>query len=323
MEVITDPEQCPTLPGGTVVTIGVYDGVHLGHQSLIRRVRAMSAELGAATAVVTFDRHPATVVRPESAPKLLTDLEQRLELLEQTGVDYTLVIRFDVERSSESAEDFVREVLVGGLRARAVVVGHDFHFGKGRGGNVALLQEMGAEYGFDVLGINLVSDDGGTEPGPEPPSARGVVSSTRIRGLLLAGEVAAAAKLLGRPHEVRGVVQHGDKRGRGLGFPTANVGVPDDILLPADGIYAGWYERSDGSVHPAAISLGRRPTFYDEAHLSLLECHLLDFDGDLYGESAKVRFVERLRGEIKFDAVDDLVEQMGRDVEQVRKILAR
>src|SRR5688500_4536973 len=226
----------------------------------------MANELGAASAVVTFDRHPATVVRPESAPLLLTDLTQRIELLADTGVDYTLVIRFDKERSSESAEDFVREILVGCLGARAVVVGHDFHFGRNRGGNVPMLQEMGAELGFDVLGINLVADDDKSE----------VVSSTRIRNLLAEGDVAGAALLLGRPHEVRGVVQHGDARGRDLGFPTANVAVPADILLPADGIYAGWYERADGTVHAAAMSLGRRPTFYEDADLSLLECYLLD-----------------------------------------------
>ena len=312
VEVILDPAACPNPPNGTVVTIGVYDGVHLGHRALIGRVQAMANELGAASAVVTFDRHPATVVRPESAPLLLTDLEQRIELLASTGVDYTLVIRFDRERSSESAEDFVREILVGCLHAKAVVVGHDFHFGRNRGGNVPMLQEMGAELGFDVLGINLVADESESE----------VVSSTRIRKLLAAGDVAGAAALLGRPHEVRGVVRHGDARGRELGFPTANVAVPDDVLLPADGIYAGWYERADGTVHASAMSIGRRPTFYSDAHLSLLECYLLDFDGDLYDEPAKVRFVQRLRGEVKFDSVDALVEQMGRDVDEARTLLA-
>jgi riboflavin kinase/FMN adenylyltransferase len=313
VEVITDPASCPNPPNGTVVTIGVYDGVHLGHRALIGRVRAMANELGAASAVVTFDRHPATVVRPESAPLLLTDLTQRIELLASTGVDYTLVIRFDKERSSESAEDFVREILVGCLGARAVVVGHDFHFGRNRGGNVPMLQELGAELGFDVLGINLVADD--------DPEHGEVVSSTRIRALLAEGDVAGAALLLGRPHEVRGKVQHGDKRGRELGFPTANVAVPADVLLPADGIYAGWYERPGGETFPAAMSIGRRPTFYEDADLSLLECYLLDFDGDLYDEPAKVRFVERLRGEVKFDDVADLIAQMSKDVDEARTLL--
>lgn len=316
MEVIGDPGlgggACPRPAGGTVVTIGVYDGVHLGHQALIRRVRRMAQELEAATAVVTFDRHPATVVRPESAPRLLTDLDQRLELLAAQELDYALVLRFDQSRAAESAEDFVREVLVDCLRARAVVVGHDFHFGHRRGGNVALLQEMGAELGFDVLGVNLVSDG----------TTAAAVSSTRIRQALAAGDVVEAARLLGRPHEVRGTVARGDSRGRQLGFPTANVALGEDILLPGDGIYAGWYERPSGQVHPAAISIGRRPTFYPEARLSLLEAYLLDFDDDLYGEAARIRFRARLRDEIKFDSVRDLVGQMALDVDAARSVLA-
>ena len=288
MEVVAYPGgTCPRPSRGSVVTIGVYDGVHRGHRALVDRVRRMASELDAASAVVTFDRHPATVVRPESAPKLLTVLDDRLELLESTGVDYVVVVRFDQERANESAEDFVREVLVDCLRARAVVVGHDFHFGHGRRGNVAMLQEMGAVYGFDVLGINPVADGAGHD----------AISSTRVRALLAEGRVAEAAVLLGRLHEVPGTVDHGDKRGRELGFPTANLEVPGNLLLPADGIYAGWYERPDGSVHAAAISVGRRPTFYDDAGTSLVEAYLLDFDGDLYGESARVRFVARLRGE--------------------------
>ena len=313
MEVITDPASAPPLPDGTVVTIGAYDGVHTGHRALIEEVRRLADTRGCATAVVTFDRHPAMVVRPDSAPKLLTDLEQKLELLAETGVDHTLVIHFDAERARESAEDFVEEVLVGVLHARAVVVGHDFHFGHGRRGNVELLTTLGREHGFDVLGLKLFDDEQGTAP----------VSSTRIRQLLLAGDVAGAAELLGRDHEVRGVVQHGDGRGGPeLGYPTANVGVPDDILLPGDGIYAGWYERPNGEVHAAAISLGRRPTFYEDADESLLEAYLLDFTGDLYGEPAKVRFVSRLRGEQRFDSVDALITQMGKDVDATRQALA-
>jgi riboflavin kinase/FMN adenylyltransferase len=309
MEVIRDLASCAGPDAGTVVTIGAYDGVHLGHRALIERVRSMAATLGCKSAVVTFDRHPATVVRPESAPKLLTDLDQKLELLAETGVDTTLVVRFDQARSQESAADFVREVLVGCLGAKAVVVGHDFHFGHGRQGNVPMLQEMGAEVGFDVLGISLVGD---VKP----------ISSTRIRGLLNEGDVAGAAELLGRLHEVRGAVDRGDARGRDLGFPTANVAVPADILLPADGIYAGWYLRPEGDRCAAAISVGRRPTFYDDAKTSLLEAHLLDFDGDLYGERARVQFAVRLRGELRFERVDDLIAQIGADVAATRQVLA-
>jgi riboflavin kinase / FMN adenylyltransferase len=325
MEVLRDqarPERpweretcCPSPPEGTVVTIGAYDGVHLGHRSVIRLVRQRAAERGLRSAVVTFDRHPAAVVRPESAPRLLTDLEQKLELLADTGIDYCLVITFDEARSHESAEDFVQEVLVDCLNAADVVVGEDFHFGHRRAGNVPLLRRLGGELGFEVDGIELVGAESSPGAGLAP------VSSTRIRHALVEGDLALANRLLGRDYEVRGVVALGDKRGRELGFPTANVSVPGDILLPADGIYAGWFERPDGSVHPSAISLGRRPTFYVEAHVSLLEAHLLDFDGDLYGEHAKVRFVARLRDEVRFDSAEALVEQIGRDVDRARELL--
>jgi riboflavin kinase / FMN adenylyltransferase len=315
MEVLRDQARCPSPPEGTVVTIGAYDGVHLGHRSVIRLVRQRAAERGLRSAVVTFDRHPASVVRPESAPRLLTDLEQKLELLDETGIDYCLVITFDEARSRESADDFVQEVLVDCLNAADVVVGEDFHFGHRRAGNVPLLRRLGAELGFEVDGIELVGAGGGPGGGDEP------VSSTRIRRALVAGDLALANRLLGRDYEVRGVVALGDKRGRELGFPTANVSVPGDILLPADGIYAGWFERPDGTVYPSAISLGRRPTFYVEAHVSLLEAHLLDFDGDLYDEHAKVRFVARLRDEVRFESVEALVEQIGRDVDQARELL--
>lgn len=316
MEVIRDQSRCPTPPEGTAVTIGAYDGVHLGHRTVIAEVRRRAAGAGLRSAVVTFDRHPAAVVRPDSAPKLLTDVEQKIELLAETGIDYCLVVTFDEARSLESAEDFVHEVLAGCLNTRVVVVGEDFHFGHGRSGNVPLLRKLGTELGFEVEGLGLVDAAG------VPAGEGGQVSSTRIRGLLGAGAVAEAAALLGRPHEVRGVVDHGDNRGgTQLGYPTANVSVPGNVLLPADGIYAGWYERPDGTTQATAISLGRRPTFYEHAPASLLEAHLLDFSGDLHGEAARVRFVERLRGEVKFDSVDALVAQIGRDCDDARVAL--
>ena len=311
MEVLHDVDSCPRPPQGAVVTIGAFDGVHIGHQAVIERLKILAGADGAATAVVTFDRHPATVVRPESAPKLLCDLDTKLELLAATGVDYTLVVHFDEARSKESAEDFVAEVLAGCLNATSVVVGHDFHFGHRRRGNIDLLAIEGVRHGFSVAPLDLLPDDRDHE----------VVSSTRIRHLLDQGEVVDAARLLGRPHEVRGCVEHGDERGRTLGFPTANVSLPDELQLPADGIYACWYERPDGSVHPAAVSLGRRPTFYDQQPYRLLEAFLLDFGGDLYGEKAKVRFVARLRGEAKFDSVEALVAQMDNDVAAARTVL--
>jgi len=261
---------------------------------------------------VTFDRHPATVVRPESAPKLLCDLDQKLELLAAAGVDRTLVVPFDEERANESAEDFVRDILVGALGARLVVVGEDFHFGHGRKGNVALLREMGAEADFSVEGVALAADRRGqTEP----------ISSTRIRRLVADGRVVDAAALLGRLHQVRGPVVAGDRRGgTELGFPTANVDVPGSICLPGPGTYAGWYERPDGGRHMTAVSVGYRPTFYDDGPL-LVEAHLLDFDGDLYGEEAKVSFAARLHDDIAFESAQDLVDQIGRDVAATRECL--
>lgn len=314
MEVLRDVEACR--PGeGSIVTIGAYDGVHLGHQAVIGEVRRRAAAAGLASVVVTFDRHPASVVRPESAPRLLTDLEQKLELLAGTGIDRCLVLTFDEARAHEPAEDFVHEVLVGALGTRAVIVGEDFHFGHQRRGNVAMLRREGEVLGFEVVGMDLV-DEAGQVAGDRPRA-----SSTAIRHALVAGDLGTAMAMLGRPYEVRGLVAQGDKRGRELGFPTANVSVPGEILLPADGIYAGWLQRADGTVLPAALSLGRRPTFYEEAHASLLEAHVLDFSGDLYDEHVRVRFTARLRGQVRFEDVDALVAQIAQDVEDTRAAL--
>lgn len=303
-------------PGGTVVTTGAFDGVHLGHRRLIERVRTTAHEIGALSAVVTFDLHPASVVRPGSAPLLLTDLDQKLALLAGAGADLTLVLHFDAQRAAEPAEDFVAEVLVGCLNARAVVVGHDFHFGRDREGDVALLQRMGARLGFDVTGIRLFRS-AGAEAGEAE-----AVSSTRIRGLIAAGDVGAAAQLLGRWYQLRGVVGHGDKRGRELGFPTANLEVDKEMQLCADGVYAGWYLRPDGTRHQTAVSVGRQPTFFESRPYSLVEAHLLDFQGDLYDEMGTVELVSQLRGQVKFVSVDALVDQMTVDVAQTRRALA-
>ncbi len=311
MEVIREGDPCPSPPEGTVLTIGVFDGVHLGHRAVIAEVKLRAAELGARSALVTFDRHPASVVRPESAPLLLTDLDQRLARIKATGVDYTVVLTFDERRAAEPAEEFVERILVECLRARGVVVGEDFHFGHERRGTVAMLRQMGSEHGFEVDPLGLVTTTGD----------RTAVSSTAIRKALAQGDLETAAAMLGRPHEVWGPVVKGDQRGRELGFPTANIAVPAGIALPADGIYAGWHERPDGSVLPAALSLGRRPTFYEDQPCSLLESHLMGFEGDLYGELAKVRFVAKLRDEVRFDSVDALVAQIRADVAAARAVL--
>jgi riboflavin kinase/FMN adenylyltransferase len=226
MEVIRDPAAFPRPSGGSAVTIGAYDGVHLGHRALIGQVRDAAAARGLQSVVDTFDRHPAEVVRPDSAPKLLTDLEQKLELLATTGVDATLVVHFDEDRAHEPAEDFVTEILLDALNSRIVSVGADFHFGHRRGGNVAMLQAMGETSGFDVVPIELVSI----------PGVDGPVSSTRIRGALRDGDVELAAALLGRPHEVRGSAHDGV------------LTVPDDIALPAAGAYTGSYDGHVGEI---------------------------------------------------------------------------
>jgi riboflavin kinase / FMN adenylyltransferase len=300
-------EWCPKPPSGTVLTIGAYDGVHRGHRAVIAEMHRLAAEWGAKTAVVTFDRHPANIVRPDSAPKILTPPDLKLELLESTGVDYTVVVRFDELRREESPEDFIDEVLVECLRAKAVVVGEDFHFGKNRAGNVELLTEVGLQRGFTVLGLPLVSSAGLDH----------TISSTIVRGLISSGDVETANRMLGRPFEVRSTVSVGDRRGRTIGFPTANLPTAPDLLLPADGVYAGIYTRPDGTRYAAAINVGKRPTFYEDADRSLIEAHLLHFRGDLYDEAASLQFLTRLRDEQRFDGIEALATQLKSDVAQV------
>ena len=311
MQVIRD-NQPSNSAKRSVVTIGAYDGVHRGHQAVIGQVRKEAQQLGCQSVVVTFDKHPASVVRPESAPKLLTDLDQKLELLQQTGIDATLIVEFNRERSTEDPALFVKRVLVDTLRAQVVVVGEDFHFGFNRGGNVAMLRELGKQFDFQVEPVKLIARPDGVE---EP------VSSTSIRRALAGGQVEIATNLLGRAYEMRGVVVNGDKRGRSIGFPTANVEVPNAMCLPADGVYAGRFRCDDGSVHACAINLGRRPTFFEHADHSLLEAHLLDFSGDLYGQKVSVTFEHFLRSERKFDGLEAIKTQLQLDVAAARLAL--
>lgn len=312
MQIITD-QSTVAFPGErAVITIGAYDGVHLGHQAVIEHVRRLADDRGCRSVLVTFDRHPATIVRPESAPKLLTGPDERMARLEATGLDAVDIVSFDRDQSHESPESFVERVLVDHLGVEVIVVGEDFHFGAGRNGNVDLLRKMGVEHDFEVEGLELLPrQDGIDEP----------VSSTAIRRALAGGDITRANAMLGHFYEVRGAVVQGDQRGRLLGFPTANVEVSNRLCLPADGVYAGRYERPDGTVYDCAINLGRRPTFYEHAETSLLEAHLLDFDGDLYGERAIVRFTHFLRSERKFDGIDALIEQLRADVEHARTLL--
>lgn len=304
---VDEPLDSPAVvSGGSAVTIGAFDGVHLGHRALISKVCDEASRLGCASAVVTFDRHPAAVIRPASAPRLLTDLDQKLGLLAEAGVELTVVVHFDERRAAEDPEHFVREVLVDLLRARVVVVGEGFRFGRERKGDVDLLGRLGSELGFAVTGAELLGD--GSSP----------ISSTRVRALVAAGEVEAAAGLLGRAHQLRGVVVHGDGRGRVLGFPTANLEVPAEAAVPADGVYAAWYLGADGERRPACVSIGRRSTFYRDGGPQLVEAYLLDFSGDLYGQEAVLDLVARQRGQESFGSVEALTAQMHADVEETR-----
>ena len=309
MLVVTDLSVSPWPNERAVITIGAYDGVHRGHRTVIAQVQARAAELGARSVVVTFDRHPASVIRPDAAPRLLTNPAQKLELLADTGVDATVVVPFSPEQARETPVDFVERVIVNALRTQAVIVGSDFHFGHMRQGNITLLREMGERHDFTCEPVVLVPRaDGVDEP----------ISSTAIRRALAGGEIETATRLLGRALEVRGTVVTGDQRGRTIGFATANVEIPNGMCLPSDGVYAGLYRRPDGSEHACAINLGRRPTFYVNAEHSLLEAHLLDFAGDLYGEDAAVTFVAFLRSEKQFAGIDELKTQLKLDVEHAR-----
>lgn len=309
--------------GPTAVTIGAFDGVHLGHQGLIDRLATVADKLDATSVAVTFDRHPAEIVRPASAPKLLCSLDHKLELLSATGVDAVLVVNFDETRAMERAEDFAQEVLVERLGARYVMVGADFHFGHRRLGNVGLLRELGPAGGFEVEGIELIDEGVAVSHGPETlDGADTSVSSTAVRQALLSGELATANRMLGRPHEMRGPVVQGDRRGRTIGFPTANVAISDRILMPADGIYAGHLvDRDTERRFPAAIYIGSRPTFYEDGAATLLEVHCLDEPGDLYGHRVGVTFEERVRADQRFDSVEALQAQLEQDCAAARKAL--
>jgi riboflavin kinase / FMN adenylyltransferase len=303
--------EIPATFGRSVVTIGVFDGVHRGHRLIIARAAEVAAELKLPLVVVTFDPHPDEVVRPGSHPPLLCTLRFRIELLERLGADAVCVLPFDVEFSRLPAQEFVRLVLVDSLHAAAVVVGDNFTFGHKASGKVALLRELGEKYDFSAQGVSLFTDAGV------------VVSSSSIRTLLAEGDVAGAARDLGRPHRVEGVVVRGHQRGRALGFPTANAEPPPYTAIPADGIYAGWLASldADGSElqrWPAAISVGTNPTFGGEKRS--VEAYALDRDDlDLYGVHVAVEFATRLRGMVRFGSVDELIEQMKLDVAAARE----
>lgn len=295
--------------GRTVVTIGNFDGVHRGHQQVITQVVARARETRSEAVVTTFDPHPMTVIHPDSAPLRLTSLARRIGILETLGVGAVLVLPFSRELSRWEPDEFVRKVLVEGLRAAEVHVGESFRFGHRAAGTVDTLREAGARYGFAVVAVPLAGD-----------TARW--SSTYVRECLAEGDTVTAAAVLGRPHRVEGPVVEGDKRGRELGYPTANLALDDDVAIPADGVYAGWLVRADGDRLPAAVSIGTNPTFGGTARR--VEAYALDRDDlELYGECVGVEFAERLRDTVTFSGVEPLVEQMARDVARARELTTR
>ena len=306
--------EVPAGWGRSVVTIGVFDGVHLGHQRIVTAAVAAAGRLALPTVVVTFDPHPSEVIRPGSHPPLLCTVRRRVQLLAELGVDAVCVLPFTLEFSRLEPDEFVRTVLAERLHARWVVVGENFRFGHRAAGDIALLGELGDKYDFGAEGVPLLAEDGAA------------VSSSLIRDHLAAGDVAAAGRDLGRPHRVEGVVVRGQKRGRALGYPTANLETPPYPAIPADGVYAGWLSALDagGALAerwPAAISVGSNPTF--DGRERVVEAYALDAgDLDLYGVHVAVDFAARLRGMVRFESADALVRQMRLDVDQARVLVA-
>jgi riboflavin kinase/FMN adenylyltransferase len=314
-------EATPGDLGRTVVTIGMYDGVHRGHQTLIGTAVARARAMNRPCLLLTFDPHPAQVIRPGSHPAILTSLDRKAELVSERGVDAMCVLPFTPEFMRLPPETFTHTVLVEHLHAAQVVVGQNFTYGFKAGGTVETLVSEGRRFGFAVDGVALASV--GEDDGPEDGAV--TISSTYIRACVAAGDMASAARALGRPHRVDGVVVRGDRRGRDLGYPTANVETPPFTAIPADGVYAGHLvtrdPRSGASRErfPAAISVGTNPTF--QGSRRTVEAYVLDYDGDLYGEHVGVEFVQRLRPMATFPDVDALRAAMAKDVTDTRALL--
>jgi riboflavin kinase/FMN adenylyltransferase len=294
--------------GRCVVTIGIFDGVHQGHQRIIGRAVELARERGVPAVVLTFDPHPIEIIRPGSHPPVLTGTRHKAELLEALGVDVMCVLPFTPEFRRLTADEFVHEVLVERLHVTGVVVGENFRYGAQGAGDIAALTASGRRFGFTVEGLALEG------------SADTTYSSTYIRSLVDAGDVEEAARVLGREHRVEGLVVRGDQRGRAIGYPTANLSLIPWSAVPADGIYAGRLIRAKDEL-PAAISIGTNPTFAGRERR--VEAFVLDFDEDLYGERVGLAFTARLRDTIRFDTVEELVTQMGHDVERTRQLITR
>jgi riboflavin kinase/FMN adenylyltransferase len=316
-------DDIPSDWGRCVLTIGVFDGIHRGHAELVARAVKSGRARGVPTVLMTFDPHPMEVVFPGSHPAQLTTLTRRAELAEELGIDVFLVMPFTTDFMKLTPERYIHELLVERLHVLDVVVGENFTFGKKAGGNVATLRKAGERFGFAVESVSLLAE--------QHQSESVTFSSTYIRACVDAGDVVTAAEALGRPHRVEGVVVRGDGRGRGLGYPTANVAPPMHSAIPADGVYAGWFtvlghgpvagEVIPGKRYPAAVSIGTNPTF--SGRTRTVEAYVLDASADLYGQHVAVDFVSRIRGQKKFDSVDKLIEAMGRDTDKARAILSK
>jgi riboflavin kinase/FMN adenylyltransferase len=316
-------DEVPSDFGPTAVTIGNFDGVHRGHQQVLAQLERTARAAGSKTVAVTFDPHPAQVHRPDTAPDLIMGIDDRIAALAGYGLDAILVLHYTLEFAHQTPEEFVQNVFVDGLRASAVVVGHDVRFGRGNSGDLSTMQELGRRHGFQVV---IVDEFKEKDPSLLADDEQRRCSSTWVREALDRGDVHIAAEILGRPHALHGEVVHGAARGRALGFPTANLAHESIGHVPADGIYAGWLIDESGTRWPAAISVGSNPTFIGVTRQ--VEAHVLDRpdeapeDFDLYGQKIVVEFVERLRGMVAYRGPEALIEQMKVDVDQARRILA-
>ncbi|HEX6916681.1 MAG TPA: bifunctional riboflavin kinase/FAD synthetase [Phycicoccus sp.] len=312
----TDPARTPEALRPCVLTLGNFDGVHRGHRAVLTALVEAGHRLGLPAVAITFDPHPVAVLHPERAPEIIAPAEIRDELLAETGIDGLLVLDFTTEFARQTPEDFVRAVFVRGLDARCVVVGMDTRFGYRNSGDVSTLADLGEQLGFQVIALDDIGE-----------GER--YSSSVVRRLLREGDVAEAARILGRPHRVVGTVVHGHHRGRALGYPTANLGEDSLGLVPAEGVYAGWLTRLDleeGSADrtmPAAVSVGTNPTF-DTEDRRTVEAYVLDRDDlDLYDERVMVEFTAHIRPTLRFDSVDDLKAAMADDVARCHELLAK
>lgn len=308
MRIFHGLEAVPAGFGPSAVAIGKFDGVHAGHRAILAELDQRAHERGLATVAVTFDRNPLALLDPSRCPEPLSGPSQKLDLLGEVGLDACLLLEFTPEFAATEPEHFIREVLVDALNAKLVLVGADFRFGADGSGGVGLLAELGERLGFELVVVSDVM------------RAAARASSTRVRELLGKGDVAAAAEILGHFPAMRGEVVHGAKRGRELGFPTANLSADSEGFVPADGIYAGWLW--DGAArYPAAISVGNNPTF-DGVPQRQVEAYVIDETLDLYGHTVDVEFVERIRGMVAFTNIEDLIEQITDDVARARTLLA-